>query len=263
MPQVAVMKPESGNWSTLTHRRDTGVITIVSWSADGSLLYYDRNTGVPNGIFSVPVLGGEERLVLENARAPESLPDGSLLVDKLNAGRQYQLYRFWPETGRLLELPLEYSTFVASRVTQNGKVAVTLASTLGRGGRGLGLYSIDLATNAVRRLPLSERDTAALVGWTVARDGKSVLAGFPAGSLTRLVAIPMEGEAVPRTLFTVANLVWSMDEAADRSLFVGLVDRPQEVVRFSETGGDSFDQIAAFPVALISTKYCCCLMAER
>jgi predicted Ser/Thr protein kinase len=247
MSQVAVMKPESGNWSTLTHRRDTGTISAVCWSMDGSLLYYDRITGVPNGVFSVPVLGGEEHLVLENAGAPESLPDGSLLIDRVNANRQYQVYRFWPETGRLLEFPLELS--LGSRVTQSGKEAVTFASAIGRGGQGLGLYAIDLATNAVRRLALSERDAAALVGWTVARDGKSVLAALPAGSLTRLVAIPIGGQAAPRTLFTVANLVWSIDEAADRSLFIGLVDRPQEVVRLSEGGGDPLERIAAFPVS--------------
>jgi eukaryotic-like serine/threonine-protein kinase len=252
MPQVAVMKPESGNWSTLTHRRDSGIITVVCWSPDGSLLYYDRMTGVPNGVFSVPVLGGEEHLVLENAGAPESLPDGSLLIDRVNANRQYQVYRFWPETGRLLEFPLELSQESGasphSRVTQSGNEAVTFASAIGPGGQGLGLYAINLATNTVRRLALSERDAAALEAWTVARDGKSLLAALPAGSLTRLVAIPIGGQVAPRTLFTVANLVWSIDEAADRSLFIGLVDRPQEVVRLSEGGSDPPERIAAFPV---------------
>lgn len=242
--QVAVMKPESGNWTTLTHRRDVGMISAVCWSTDGSLLYYDRITGIPNGVFSVPVLGGEEHLVLENAGAPESLPDGSVLVYRVNANRQNQVYRFWPETGRLLEFPLQF--FLGSHVMQSGKEAVTFASDIGRGGQGLGLYEIDLATNAIRRLAVSEGDAAALEGWTVARDGKSVLAALPAGSLTRLVAIPIEGQAAPRTLFTVANLVWAIDEAPDRSLFIGLVDRPQEVVRLSEHGGDPPERIAAF-----------------
>ena len=83
--QVAVMKPESGNWSILTHRRDRGHAEQVSWSPDGSLIYYDRATGVPLGVYSVPVLGGEEHLVLENAFSPEALPDGSLLLCRLNA----------------------------------------------------------------------------------------------------------------------------------------------------------------------------------
>jgi hypothetical protein len=95
--QVAVMKPESGNWPILTRDRDHGPIGVHSWSADGTLIYYDRYTDVPLGIFSVPVLGGEERLVVENAFAPEALPDGSLLLIKLNAERKYKLHRFWPE----------------------------------------------------------------------------------------------------------------------------------------------------------------------
>src|ERR1035438_8837097 len=34
--QVAVMKPESGNWSLLTRDRDQGPLQSVSWSSDGS-----------------------------------------------------------------------------------------------------------------------------------------------------------------------------------------------------------------------------------
>jgi len=86
--QVAVMKPESGNWTILTHRRDLGQAEQVSWSPDGSLIYYDRTTGVPLGVYSVPVLGGEEHLVLANAFSPEALPDGSLLLCRLNARGQ-------------------------------------------------------------------------------------------------------------------------------------------------------------------------------
>lgn len=33
--QVAVMKPESGNWSVLTHDRDQGNMSTLSWSKDG------------------------------------------------------------------------------------------------------------------------------------------------------------------------------------------------------------------------------------
>jgi hypothetical protein len=190
-------------------------------------------------------------MVLENAFAPEALPDGSLLLNRY-ANQQYHVYRFWPETGRLLEFPLELVhpsalPWSGARVTQGGREAFTLASATGRGGQGLGLYAIDLATNAVRRLALSERDAAAMQGWTVTRDGKSVLAALPAGSLTRLVAIPIGGQSPPRTLFTLTNQVWSIDEAADRSLFIDLVDRPQELVRLSEGGGDPQERIAVFP----------------
>ena len=41
------------------------------------------------------------------AKAPEALPDGSILVYRLNVKGHLQAYRFWPESGRLQELPLE------------------------------------------------------------------------------------------------------------------------------------------------------------
>jgi len=66
---VAVMKPESGNWFNPDTPARPGIVTVVCWSPDGSLLYYDRMTGVPNGVFSVPVLGGEEH-------GPRKLPNG-------------------------------------------------------------------------------------------------------------------------------------------------------------------------------------------
>jgi hypothetical protein len=46
LTQVAVMKPESGNWSILTHRRDLGIVWQISWSTDGARIYYDRQTDV-------------------------------------------------------------------------------------------------------------------------------------------------------------------------------------------------------------------------
>ena len=104
--QVAVMKPETGNWSILTHSREHGYITGLAWSADGASIYYDRLADVPQGVYSVPLLGGDEHLVLENAGTPQPLPDGSLLVTRLNAKRQTQLFRFWPDTGRLQDLPV-------------------------------------------------------------------------------------------------------------------------------------------------------------
>jgi eukaryotic-like serine/threonine-protein kinase len=61
--QIAVMKPESGNWSVLTRDRSHGPVLNHSWSSDGTLIYYDRYTDGPRAIFSVPVLGGDERLV--------------------------------------------------------------------------------------------------------------------------------------------------------------------------------------------------------
>jgi hypothetical protein len=85
LAQIAVMKPDTGNWTILTHKRNAGSIVELNWSADGSRIYFDRQLDAPLGIFSVPALGGEEQPVLEDAEHPEPLPDGSLLVVRLNA----------------------------------------------------------------------------------------------------------------------------------------------------------------------------------
>ena len=77
----------------------------MRWSRDGTKLFFDRFLNVPVGIYTVPVFGGDEQLVLENAIGPEPLPDGSLLVTRVNEHRQRQLYRYWPETQRLVALP--------------------------------------------------------------------------------------------------------------------------------------------------------------
>jgi hypothetical protein len=124
--QVAVMTPESGNWSVLTHNRELGFLDEITWSRDGTTLYYDRSTDVPHGVYQVPVLGGEEKLVLENAMAPEVLPDGTLLVYRLNAQRNLQLFRYWPENGKLQDLPVICRSTIASenlhiRVTPDGR----------------------------------------------------------------------------------------------------------------------------------------------
>src|SRR5215510_14900947 len=85
--------------------------------------------GVPRGVFSVPAVGGDERLVLEDASSPEALPDGTILVVKMNEKRLPQIYRFWPETGRLqaypATIPLQtLDMFSIMRTFRDGREAV-------------------------------------------------------------------------------------------------------------------------------------------
>ena len=63
----------------------------VAWSRDGTKVYFDRFTDSPRGIFSIPVLGGDEQLVVEEAAGPQPMPDGSLVVARSNADRINQL----------------------------------------------------------------------------------------------------------------------------------------------------------------------------
>ena len=57
--QIAVMKPGTGSWTVLTRDRSRGLQDALAWSHDGSRIYYDRMTDTPQGIYSVPALGGE------------------------------------------------------------------------------------------------------------------------------------------------------------------------------------------------------------
>jgi eukaryotic-like serine/threonine-protein kinase len=152
--QVAVMKPETGNWSMLTHSQRQGYVTNVAWSPDGSTIYYDRLTSVPKGIYSVPLLGGDEHLVFADAFRPEALPDGSLLAVNLNSNHEWQLFRFWPATGKVQDLPVAVvdaqESLANPRTFPNGKEALVDGAPLGKESAGMHLLVVDLATGATR-----------------------------------------------------------------------------------------------------------------
>src|SRR5262245_17562775 len=50
LTQVAVMKPETSNWSILT-RGSRGSVNSLSWSSDGGSIYYERTTDVSLGVY--------------------------------------------------------------------------------------------------------------------------------------------------------------------------------------------------------------------
>ena len=217
--QVAVMKPETGNWSILTHSREHGYVTGLAWSADGASIYYDRLTDVPQGVYSIPLLGGDEHLVLENAGSPQPLPDGSLLVTRLNAKRQTQLFRFWPDTGRLQDLPVltgVSSTIVVVRTDLTGKQAVVFGNLIERESDPPALVVVDLGVGAAR--PITSRSTkdSPPKAFAFSHDGQSIITSNVADSLTRIASIPINGRTPARTLFTVTNPVWYLDPARGR-----------------------------------------------
>jgi serine/threonine protein kinase len=69
--QVGVMRLQSGQWTVLTSDRESGVIFDVSWAPDSSAIYFDRYTDAPVEIYRVPVLGGDARLIVDNAMTGE------------------------------------------------------------------------------------------------------------------------------------------------------------------------------------------------
>jgi eukaryotic-like serine/threonine-protein kinase len=240
LTQVAVMTPESGNWSILTHKRELGFVSEMSWSRGGASLYYDRVADVPHGIYSVPVLGGEEKLVLENAMTPEVLPDGTLLLYKLNSQRNLQLFRYWPETGRLQDLPVISRVILSTpevhiRATPDGREAVLVGTPLGQEKEPDRLLAVDIYTGECRPLTppgLTLEGNAA----AVTRDVKSVVVALTEDALRRVVSLPMRGKSAPRMLFTTTtNTLWFVDTDSGGRVYISATDRHGEAIRYSAT----------------------------
>jgi serine/threonine protein kinase len=248
--QVAVMKPETGNWSMLTHNRRQGYVTNVAWAPDGSAIYYDRFTSVPKGIYSVPLLGGDEHLVFADAFRPEALPDGSLLAVKLNANHEWQLFRFWPATGKVQDLPVAVVDAQESlsnpRVFPDGKEALVDGAPLGKEAAGMNLLVVDLVTGATRPLAPGLPRGSGAPDFAVTRDGKSVLITQEFGPFTRVVSVPAYRHGTAQTVFTATHEVWGVETAPDGSIYACVTDVPAELVS-RPLDRDEGQTVARFP----------------
>ena len=234
--QVALMKPGTGDWIVLTHEKARGSVQKMDWARDGSRIVFDRVTDASRAIFAIPVLGGDERLLLDDAQAPEYLPDGSLLVVRIDRDDHFRPARFWPESARVAPLGpaiLREPGGVSCRAFAGGREAIFYGRLAGPGSSPRQAYVVDLASGRTRRfapgLPLSPPVT-------VGADGRSVIADVVTGDLHRLTRIP-PGDAEPRTLLTLPSRPWYVNEAPDGSLYVEFIDNPLEVLRFPAAGG--------------------------
>ena len=235
--QVAVMKPSSGDWTVLTKRGDAGSVAKVCWSRDGDKLYFDRVSDVPRGIFSVPPLGGEERAVLEDAQGPEALPDGSLLVVKRDAARNFQIHRFRPDSGNLAPLGPAVAAEGGNwslRAFPDGKTAIFWGRLAGATEPARRVYLLDVATGRATpfapQLPLAPP-------LAIGADGSSVLAFVTVGDLQQAISVSRDGEQT-RILFPVTGKPWGLDAGAGGSVFVSTMDSPAELLRFPAVGGN-------------------------
>ena len=255
-PQVAVMKSGSGDRAILTHNAALGYVVVVSWAPDGSRIFYDRSTnGISGGIYSVPSLGGEERLVLEDAMSPEALPDGSILAARLNSQRQPQLFRFWPASGRLQALPIllapsSFGSFVIRRIPRSGE-ALAIGSEIEGAGSPRAkstnhVYVINLESATVRRLSTGSLADSTIQVLAPTADGKTIFAYSDDGITKTIAAIPTDGNGRVRSLFPVTDGLFGLDAGADGSLVLDQFGISYNIVRLLPQGGRS-DVLAAFP----------------
>ncbi len=251
LTQVAVMKPESGNWTILTRDRSRGQAFNLSWSPDGAVIYYSRSNGALRAAYSVPVLGGDEHLVLENGGIAESLPDGTLLTLKAGARRQREVYRFWPGTGRSQDLGLQAGLSPdqnnVARAYPDGRSVLVWGQPMAQTTGGPALYVVDLSSAKMKRVNTPGLNAADVTAFAVAADGKSVLVAVKSGTLTRIVSFPQSGAGTERPLFTVTSTIWFLDEGSDGSVYVSMMDRPSDLMQFS-VDGSKFDRLASFPL---------------
>ena len=241
LTQMAVMKPETGNWTILTHDTSRGWSTSAAWSRDGAKLYFSRNDGGSERIFSVPMLGGDEQLLVEDAGSPQALPDGSLLLSRRNSDRRLQLYRFWPESGRvqsLKALPRAVINSIPFRSAADGKRVIFFGKPLDDPAGKDHLYALDLNSEKVTRLA---PDVSFAVGdyfpLAVSPAGESAFIELPSGNTHRIVAVPLDGSNKVHTMLTLENDIASLDAGADGSLYLDHWERPVETLRVSLEGG--------------------------
>jgi hypothetical protein len=253
--QVAVTNPDSGNWTVLTHDRSHGPVHEIAWSPDGSTLYFDRVLAKPVAIYSIPSLGGDARLVLQDAAGPEPLPNGSLLVWRVDDDRRERLYHFWPDSGRIEPLGgwIAPTLPVAlARVFPDGREAVFYGWDANTPASATpSLFVIDLSNGQTRRFApqLPIRLTSEGLAMAPTTDNRSLLVDLPSRSLHQIVSIPRSGSGPVEPLMTLTAAPWIMDAAPDGSIYVDQVDRPFEILRFP-ISGDTPDVLASSPAHL-------------
>ncbi|MGQ0732752.1 MAG: TolB family protein [Acidobacteriota bacterium] len=214
----------------LTRDRTQGLSEALAWSVDGSRLYYDRHKDSPVGVFTVPALGGEERLVVEDACCPAAVPDGSLIVSRINADRQFQLHRFWPSTGRIEPLAAETGGRNTSRpaVLAGGRRTAFYGRPLGPSDMPITFYGLDLDSGAIEALtsfvPSLDRVRVA----AHPSDGSVLLGGYD-GNLFRILRVGPASSTTAETLLTFPTEArFDVDSAG--ALYTALVARRVELV---------------------------------
>jgi hypothetical protein len=250
LSQVAVMKADGSSWTLLTTQKDSGYAVDLAWAPDGSKIYFTRYFDRPRGVFSVPLLGGEPRLLRENAAGGYPLPDGSLILAAAASQGYFQLQRFWPETGREELLPVFFDPtieFPSSTVFPDGKeIAVfgMYGATREQAGNAR-LYALDLASKKARPLESAFPTWQAVLRPLASTpDGKSILTAVQTEDVFQIVKIPRDGSLRREALFSQpVTARMYLSTGADGSVYLDSWNRPETLLRFPAAGGDPEENV--------------------
>lgn len=238
--QVAVMKPESGDWAVLTRESGRGNVKRLAWARDGTRILFDRVSDHPAGVFSVPVLGGAERLILESGQAPDTLPDGTIVVVGLENGGDFQFASFRPEDPKPVPFgPRIVREFagLTYRPLPDGKRILfygavhdsTAAQSSPRRA-----YLLDISSGKAETFAPSLPLVPPL---SVSTDGRLVFAALRTGDMVQIVRISLSGDEI-EPLLSLSGGVTYICERKGGDLFVGMLDRTGTLLRFPAEGGN-------------------------
>ena len=242
--QVAVMKPESGDWAVLTRETGRGNVHRLAWARDGTRVLFDRVSDRPAGIFSVPVLGGEERLVLESGQAPDTLPDGTLVTVGLDREGGFQFARIPPGEAKPVafgpRIVREFAGLAyrplpdGKRILFYGALHEGAAAPSPAAGSPRRAYLLDISSGKAEpfapTLPL-------VPPLSVSADGRLVFAALRTGDMVQIVRITLAGDSI-EPLLSLPGGVAYICERTGGDLFVGMLDRSGTLLRFPAEGGN-------------------------
>ena len=172
--------------------------------------------------------------MLAGAGNPSVLPDGSLLVARVNAARHLQMYRYRPASGKLDTLPATgtgtASTDAFFRAFPDGREAAFFGRPATEQDSTDRLYAIDLTSHRIRRLAPDHNIPVSPLA--MLPDGQSVVVNYPVGNETRLVAVPRDGSNRLQVLAVLTGGINGFDVDRDGSLYFDQGARAADLRRY-------------------------------
>ncbi len=224
--QIGVLNLASGDWRILTRDTTQGLAESPVWSPDGARILYDRLADIPRGVYAVSATGeSDERLIFPDACSPAPLSDGSMLALRLNADRLFQMYRYYPQSGRVDTLPAVSGVQCNAQaslvdVLPGEREAVFIAG-LSTSQSIDTVSAIDLTKHEVR--PLLAGVSGYVTNVRRAPDGRSVIVASQDGDDYRIVSVPTSGAGRITPLFTSTSRTFGIDVGTDGSIYADQV----------------------------------------